>query len=94
MNRFLFVNVLVLVSALSACGRKVECTSEVLGASASYKVTARGEGEEGPIMKIALRDACQKMCVETKSPMIDSCTARCVVDAGAQKIGARTTCKK
>ena len=92
MNRLMFI--LLLATPLAACGRNVECTSEVIAGPGTFKGTARGEGEEGPVMKAALRDACQKMCVDTKSPMIDACVARCVVDAGAMKIGARTTCKK
>jgi len=76
------------------CRRSVECTSEVTAGEGTFKAVARGESEEGPVMKQALRDACQKMCVGTKAPMIDACVSRCVVDAGAAKIGARTTCKK
>lgn len=89
--RVLFVFALF---SLVGCSRKVECTSEVIAGASSYKATAKAEGEEGAVMKTALRDACQKMCVGTKAPMLDACTARCVVDAGALKIGARTTCKK
>jgi hypothetical protein len=85
--------VVVLVFA-SGCRRSVECTSEVTAGEGTYKAVARGESEEGPVMKQALRDACQKMCVGTKAPMLDACVSRCVVDAGAAKIGARTTCKK
>lgn len=83
----------VLVFA-AGCRKSVECTSEVTAGEGTYKAVARGESEEGPVMKQALRDACQKMCVGTKAPMIDACVSRCVVDAGAEKIGARTTCKK
>jgi len=45
-------------------------------------------------MKAALREACQKMCVDQKAAMLDGCVARCTVDVSAAKIGARTTCKK
>ena len=76
------------------CRRSVECTSEVTAGEGTYKGVAQGEGEEGPVMKQALRDACQKMCVGTKAAMVDPCVARCVVDVGAAKIGGRTTCKK
>ena len=85
---------LAVLSFASSCSRSVECTSEVTAGEGSYKGLARGVGEEGPVMKQALRDACQKMCVGTKAPMLDACVARCVVDAGAAKIGARTTCNK
>jgi len=85
---------LTLLSITPGCKRSVECTSEVTAGEGTYKAVAKGEGEEGPVMKQALREACQKMCVGTKSPMLDACVARCVVDAGAAKIGARTTCKK
>lgn len=83
-----------LLLGATGCRRSVECTSEVTAGEGTYKAQARGEGEEGPVMKQALRDACQKMCVGTKAPMLDACVSRCVVDAGAAKIGARTTCKK
>lgn len=78
----------------AGCRRSVECTSEVTAGEGTFKAVARGESEEGPVMKQALRDACQKMCVGTKASMLDACVSRCVVDAGAAKIGARTTCKK
>jgi hypothetical protein len=94
MNRSTFLLFLTFAAMAPACNRSVECTSEVIAGPGTYKGSARGEGEEAPVMKAALRDACQKMCVETKSPMIDACIARCVVDAGAMKIGARTTCNK
>jgi hypothetical protein len=83
-----------LLAVAPGCKHSVECTTEVTAGEGTYKAVARGEGEEGPVMKVALRDACQKMCVGTKSPMLDACVARCVVDAGAAKIGARTSCKK
>lgn len=85
---------LMLLAITPGCKRSVECTSEVTAGEGTYKAVAKGDGEEGPVMKQALREACQKMCVGTKSPMIDACVARCVVDAGAAKIGAHTTCKK
>lgn len=94
MNRSTFMLLLALSALAPACNRGVECTSEVIAGPGTFKGSARGEGEEGPIMKAALRDACQKMCVDTKAPMIDACVARCAVDAGAMKIGARTSCKK
>ena len=76
------------------CRRSVECSSEVTAGEGTYKAVAQGVGEEGPVMKQALRDACQKMCVDTKAAVLDACVARCVVDVGAAKIGGRTTCKK
>jgi hypothetical protein len=85
---------LTLLILAPSCKRAIECTSEVTAGEGTFKAVARGEGEEGPVMKQALRDACQKMCVSTKAPMLDACVARCVVDAGAAKIGARTSCKK
>lgn len=84
----------VLLALTSGCKRSVECTTEVTAGEGTYKAVAKGAGEEGPVMKQALREACQKMCVGTKAPMLDACVARCVVDAGASKIGARTSCKK
>ncbi len=85
---------IALVTVGSGCRRSVECTTEVTAGTGTFKAVARGEGEEGPVMKVALRDACQKMCVGTKAPMIDACVSKCVVDVGAAKIGARTSCKK
>jgi hypothetical protein len=85
---------LVMLAAGSGCSRSVECTSEVIAGAATYKATAHGKGEEAPVKKAALRDACQKMCVETKASMLDGCIARCTVDADAGKIGARTSCAK
>jgi hypothetical protein len=89
----------LLVLALAAlalpfagCARKIECTTEVTEGSGSYKATARGEGEETPIAKRALHDACERMCVGTKAAVLDTCISRCTVDAGAGKIGARTAC--
>lgn len=86
--------VFALLAVAPGCKRSVECTSEVTAGSGTFKATAKGEGEEGPVMKAALRDACQKMCVGTKAPMIDACVSKCVVDVSAAKIGARTSCKK
>jgi len=83
---------LALVLAGAGCNR-VECTSEVTAGNGTFKATAKGSGEEGPVMKQALRDACQKMCVEQKASILDACVARCAVDANAGKIGARTTCQ-
>jgi len=85
--------VLALLALAAGCRRSVECTTEVTAGEGTYKAVVRGGGEEGPVMKAALRDACQKMCVGTKAAMLDACVSRCVVDAGAAKIGARTTCK-
>ncbi|MDI1443237.1 hypothetical protein [Polyangium sp. 6x1] len=83
----------LVLSLLAGCKRGVECTTEITAGSGTFKATARGEGDEkGPVMKAALRDACQRMCVETKSPMVDACVTRCTVDVGATKIGARTSC--
>ncbi|UQA61097.1 hypothetical protein [Polyangium aurulentum] len=82
----------VLAAGIAACGRKVECTTEITAGAGTYKATARGEGEEAPIARNALRDACERMCVATKAPMLDACTARCTVDVGAAKIGAKTSC--
>jgi hypothetical protein len=97
MNRSMFLIgsfAIALVTVGPGCRRSVECTTEVTAGTGTFKAIARGEGEEGPVMKQALRDACQKMCVGTKAPMIDACVSKCVVDVGATKIGARTTCKK
>jgi hypothetical protein len=85
---------LTLLAVAPGCRRSVECTTEVTAGEGTFKAVARGEGEEGPVMKAALREACQKMCVGTKAPMLDACVSRCVVDVGAAKIGARTSCKK
>ena len=76
----------------AACNRGVECTSEVTAGTGTFKATARAE-EEAAAKRTALKEACMKMCVETKASMLDSCASRCVVDAAATKIGARTTCK-
>ncbi|MDI1431942.1 MULTISPECIES: hypothetical protein [Polyangium] len=81
------------LSLLAGCKRGVECTTEITAGTGTFKGTARGEGDEkGPVMKAALRDACQRMCVDTKAAMIDACVTRCTVDVGATKIGARTSC--
>jgi len=84
--------VLLTASLASACARKVECTAEITDGAGSYKATARGEGEEAAVAKIALRDACERMCVGTKAPMLDACVSRCTVDAQSAKIGAKTSC--
>jgi hypothetical protein len=84
---------LAFLALLAGCKRGVECTSEITAGTGTFKGTARGEGDEkGPVMKAALRDACQRMCVDTKAPVIDACITRCTVDATATKIGARTSC--
>jgi hypothetical protein len=87
----LFV-LLTAAATASACGRKVECTTEITAGDGTYKATARGEGEEAQVAKAALRDACERMCVGTKAPMLDACVSRCTVDVGAAKIGAKTSC--
>ncbi|MRG94825.1 hypothetical protein [Polyangium spumosum] len=88
----LFVLPLLLL-VLTACKGSVECTTEITAGTGTFKGSARGQGDEkGPVMKAALRDACQKMCVDTKAPVIDACVTRCTVDVGAAKIGARTSC--
>jgi len=84
---------LVAVVLLGACARKVECTSEVTSGSGTYKATATGSGERAMIVKLALRNACERMCEASKSPAAEACAPRCVIDAGAGKIGARTICK-
>ncbi len=85
--------VLPVLLLLGGCKRGVECTTEITAGTGTFKGTARGEGEEkGPVMKASLRDACQRMCVDTKAPVLDTCITRCSVDVGATKIGARTTC--
>gem|GEM_PF-2997929 len=86
--------VVALLAVEPGCHRSLECTTEVTADAGAFRSVAKGEGEEGPVMKAALRDACQKMCVGTKAPMIDACVSKCVVDVGAEKIVARTSCKK
>jgi hypothetical protein len=81
-----------LALAAASCTRKVECTSEVTAGAGTYKATATGAGERAPISKLALHDACERMCVATKATAVDTCAARCAIDAGAGKIGARTLC--
>jgi len=80
-------------SALVACKSGVECTTEVTAGSGTFKASARAE-DEAAAKRNALKDACTKMCVGTNASMLDSCASRCVVDAAATKIGARTTCSK
>jgi hypothetical protein len=84
---------LALALAAAACSKTIECTTEVTAGDGSYKATAQGEADRTAVSKSSLRDACQRMCVGTKAPVLDTCVARCAVDAGAGKIGARTTCK-
>ncbi|MDC3954575.1 hypothetical protein [Polyangium jinanense] len=90
--RLLLLALPLVLALLAGCKRGVECTTEITAGAGTFKGTAHGEGEKGPVMKAALRNACQKMCVDTKSPMLDACITRCTVDVGATKIGARSSC--
>jgi len=85
--------VLALASLGIGCKSGIECTTELTAGTGTFKGTAKGSGEKGPVIKAALKDACQRMCVDTKAAMLDACVTRCTVDVGATKIGARTSCK-
>lgn len=87
---------LVLSAALvlSGCGGPVECKTEITDGSKSFTGATTGKTDDADVRSASLRDACRQKCAADKAPMVDACTSACVIDAGAQKLGAKTTCGK
>lgn len=80
---------------LCACGSgPIECKTEITDGSASFKGAATAKVEDAALRTASIRDACTQRCGAQKAPMLDACTAACVTDVGAQKLGAKTTCGK
>ena len=84
----------LLLATLCGCKGNVECVTEVTTGRATYTGKSKGKTEDQALRVESVRDACRQMCAIEKSPVIDSCASRCVVDADAAKIGAKTTCAK
>ncbi len=77
----------------SGCSKTVECSSEIATGSGAYKGKAQGSGEDAAsVRRESVKDACARMCMETKALEFNGCRARCVADAEAGKVGAKTTC--
>ena len=86
----------LLMTTASACKKHVECTAEVTAGAGSFKSTTKGEEASTPALRRgAVREACAKMCTpagEKEAPK--GCSARCLVDAEAGKVGAKIDCVK
>lgn len=76
----------------AGCGGDVECKTEVTDGAATFTGKAVGKQETESLRREATRDACRQRCAAARAAMIDACTAACVTDVGAQKLGGRTTC--
>jgi hypothetical protein len=80
--------------ALTACGARVECTSEVTAGRGTFRGHARGRADDAELRRASVRDACARLCEATANDGDrEACPARCSVDAASAKIGARTSCK-
>lgn len=86
------VAVSLFAAPLLGCSGEIECKTEITDGSASYKGAAAGKAEGPELRTASVREACRQRCAAEKAPMIDACTAACVTDVGAQKLGAKTTC--
>lgn len=86
---------LVAVFAVPACRKPLECTCEVTEGAGTHRASVRAEAgeEEAVVRRRALAAACAKLCGARDSASA-GCSARCQVDAGAGKIGARTRCAR
>lgn len=93
-QRSLSLALLVLAAplAVAACSGDIECKTEVTTGSASFTGQATGKAENEALRRESLRDACRQKCAAEKAAIIEPCTAACVTDVGAQKLGGRTTC--
>lgn len=79
--------------AAGGCSKPIECSGEVMTESGAFKGKAKGpEGDPAPVRREAVKDACARMCVDTKALEFNACRARCVADAEAGKVGAKITC--
>ncbi len=76
----------------SGCSGPIECKSEITNGSQSFTGAATGKADDAALRTASVRDACRQKCAADKTPMIDPCTAACVTDASAQKLGVKTTC--
>lgn len=76
----------------AGCSGQIECKTELTNGSQSFTGSATGQVEDAPLRAASARDACRQKCAAEKAPMVDACTAACVTDVSAQKLGARTTC--
>jgi hypothetical protein len=78
---------------LAACKSSVECTADVTAGAGTFKATAEGaKNEVRSVRRQAVKNACSKMCSAKDGGSVDACSARCVVDAEAGKVGAVTKC--
>jgi hypothetical protein len=77
---------------LGACSGEIECKSEVTDGSASFKGAAVGKLENEALRRASLQVACRQLCGARMATMIEPCTAVCVTDVGAGKLGGKTTC--
>lgn len=77
---------------LSACSGEIECKTEVTTGSASFTGVAAGKEESDALHRKSLRDACVQKCAAERAAMIEPCTAACVTDVDARKLGAKTIC--
>jgi hypothetical protein len=86
----------LLTTTASACKKHVECTAEVTAGAGTFKSTTTGEEVDAPTLRReAVREACAKMCApEAGKEAPKGCTARCLVDAEAGKVGAKIDCVK
>jgi len=78
--------------AMSGCKPNTECAAEVMTGAGAYKGKASGPAGDVSVRRKATKDACTRMCLETKSVSLDTCAARCVVDAEAGKVGVKLKC--
>jgi hypothetical protein len=58
----------------------------------AFKGKATGPAGDASVKRKATKDACSQMCIDTKSVSLDVCSARCVVDAEAGKVGVKIAC--
>jgi len=78
--------------AATGCSGPIECKTEITNGSTSFNGAAVGKAEDAELRKASVREACRQKCADEKAAMIDACTATCVTDVSAQKLGAKTTC--
>ena len=76
----------------AGCKKDVECKAEVMTGMGAFKGKATGPAGDASVKRKATKDACTQMCIDTKSVSLDVCSARCVVDAEAGKVGVKITC--
>jgi hypothetical protein len=83
----------VVALTTTGCRSSVECTAEVTAGAGTFKGTAKGpESDVRLLRRQAVKDGCEKMCAGAQAGSSEGCAARCVVDAEAGKVGAKTKC--